>query len=1431
MIRPLCLFAAALGPSILTAGAQTVTIPATTLSNRSTNDTAVGSLFVEKSPLSSVVGYRLKQWSFFDNDSPGLSLVPILFERTAPTTYVIRGIGTARASTGAGVQANLTFGLVSGSDVVQNANYFLGWKDGTNGASNTGVIDFDTVGSPGVDWLSGGHTSFAAGDSKPLNQALARTYSLNGIFAQLNEPPSVTTQPEDKTVIEGSNVSFTITATGDGNLTFQWKKGVDDIPQATAATLSLTNVQTGDAGAYRCVVTGGFGTATSNPATLTVIPPPVVATGGLVINEFVAENKGGFQDEDGDSPDWIEIRNTNPVAVSLTGWRLTDESANLSKWTFPATMMLPGGYLVVFASDKDRAVAGAELHTNFKLTPDGEYLALVKPDGAIAQEFAPAFPKLPDNTSYGIGILYQETGFVTSGASVKWRVPADDSLSLTWKERLFDDTSWTSGPTALGFDTIGTPAGPPVETAGNPVISRPIYDTASGSIFSMESAGFTQTGTVTDWSLYSTVARQITPLILHRGISGTLSVKGIGATRTSTAAAAVQSYPFGLVSGSAAVGPGDFLGWKDGGNGTNGTGTPAWTDGATVTVRWFGQVTSFSIGQDLGAGQTFGRAYSLSATVKGSLANSVATSLQSAMLNVNPSVYVRASFTLDAVPPMDALTLRVKHDDGFIAYLNGTKVAERNPPPAVAWNAAAPSDRSRDDAVAWDEFDLTAHIGLLQTGPNVLAVQGFNSAANSGDFLLLPELKGSKITAQPNRFMLTLTPGADNAPGYDGFVADTRLVPRRGIYSSPQSVTITTTTPDAIIRYTTDGSEPTETTGTLYTGPAPVNATTTLRAIAFKEGMVSTNIDTHTYLFPSQVSAQTNTPAGFDPSWTDYEVDPNVSVTEAQLTSLPSVSLVTARSNLFGANGIYTNSGSRGDFWERAASIEFMVPGDNTTGEQGFQVDCGLKIAGDSSRGHAFTPKHHFLVSFKSAFGPSKLHFPLFPDTSENDFDILELRACSTDSWPVQNGYVHQGEIRWETRRATYLRDQVMRDTMRDLGQPTSHGRYVHLYVDGLYWGLYNLCERLGDGWASEHLGGSKDDYDVIKDYAEVEDGSLTAWNQLMAEVASLPANDTAANTMYQRVMGNNPDGSRNTALPILLDAANLIDYMAAHIYAGAEDWPNHNYWSSRRRDDQSAGWRFHAWDQEISDISLTRTLCIFGPRFEEVNGANSPAIVYDRLRRSPQFRARFQRRLEALMFGGGPLTASACAARWNKRQAEIDQAIVAESARWGDVRKEPPYTRNDWLTEMTWQQAFWTQNHPLAISRFQRVSLYPGDADNDGLPDTWETRRGLNPASNDAALDSDGDGVPNISEFLSDTAPLDASSRFTASVSIEADTATLTFTAAEGRSYAIQRSPDMGSWTTLTTLPAAPAERAIEYHPPAAPGSHFFYRVLTPAP
>ena len=121
------------------------------------------------------------------------------------------------------------------------------------------------------------------------------------------------------------------------------------------------------------------------------------------INEFLAVNNRGLADGDGEATDWIEIYNPGAKAVSLGGWSLTDDAESPDKWPFPNLTLGPRKYLVVFASGKDRT-AGNELHTNFKLNGDGEYLALVQLDAStVATEFTPEYPDQRENISYGAG--------------------------------------------------------------------------------------------------------------------------------------------------------------------------------------------------------------------------------------------------------------------------------------------------------------------------------------------------------------------------------------------------------------------------------------------------------------------------------------------------------------------------------------------------------------------------------------------------------------------------------------------------------------------------------------------------------------------------------------------------------------------------------------------------------------------------------------------------------------------------------------------------------------------------------------------------------------------------------------------------------------------------------------------------------------------
>jgi hypothetical protein len=131
---------------------------------------------------------------------------------------------------------------------------------------------------------------------------------------------------------------------------------------------------------------------------------PSIAVGKLSITEFVADNDGAYLDGDGDAPDWIELHNAGVDPVSTEGLFLTDSASDLTKWMLPDVTIPAGGYLVVFASGKDRRDPHGELHTNFSLSAGGEYLALIDADGSTPlSQFAPEYPRQFYGVAYGTG--------------------------------------------------------------------------------------------------------------------------------------------------------------------------------------------------------------------------------------------------------------------------------------------------------------------------------------------------------------------------------------------------------------------------------------------------------------------------------------------------------------------------------------------------------------------------------------------------------------------------------------------------------------------------------------------------------------------------------------------------------------------------------------------------------------------------------------------------------------------------------------------------------------------------------------------------------------------------------------------------------------------------------------------------------------------
>lgn len=518
------------------------------------------------------------------------------------------------------------------------------------------------------------------------------------------------------------------------------------------------------------------------------------------------------------------------------------------------------------------------------------------------------------------------------------------------------------------------------------------------------------------------------------------------------------------------------------------------------------------------------------------------------------------------------------------------------------------------------------------------------------------------------------SPDANNATGLAGFVQDTTFEPDRGFYAAPIAVAITTETEGAQIRYTTNGSDPSPNSGTLYTGPITISSTTPLKALAYKSGFIPTNIDAHTYLFPADILTQPE----MDP---DVVNDPAYRNTlAADLKAIPSISLSMPNSSLFGGSGIYDNSNQSGIAWERQGSVEFIFP----DGRSDKQLMCGVRMQGGVGRNASF-PKHSFRLLFKRDYGDTKLRFPLFQDATEDaegaveKFDSIILRSGFNNSW-------HRGSSS-EEQRAQYLRDQFIHNSQLAMGQASCHGTFFHLYLNGEYWGLYNSVERPNADFGSSYYGGAKEEWDALNSYPRnVVDGTANAWIQAHA-IANAGVADQAG---YE-------------ALSQYVDIPNLIDYMMVNFYGGNRDWDDHNWYSINHRNSGS-GYKFVCWDAERSLESTT------GDNRTGVGQDNKPSRLYSQLRNNPEFRLQFADRAHKHLFNGGALTTQRTIPRYQVLADYIDRAIVGESARWGDSKRAAPYTRNtEWATERDrLLNSYLPQRTDVTISQLRGANLYP---------------------------------------------------------------------------------------------------------------------------
>ncbi len=967
-------------------------------------------------------------------------------------------------------------------------------------------------------------------------------------------------------------------------------------------------------------------------ALILIMLMPQLGYAQVEISEFMASNEQTLFDEDGEAEDWIELHNNGVTAVNLNGWHLTDDDANLIAWSFPNTTLQADEYLVVFASGKDRAVSNSELHTNFKLKAGGEYLALVLPGGTtVASEFAPEYPQQFEDISYG-GTTYLP--FPTPGAENSSGVDTlEGDLEFGLEHGFFESTQSlpliTNLPNGIIRYTLDGSVPPDDFGCDAPSDGEPwayeYYEGTWTSLPDFDSLTAVETGTTDEVSTNVSVLNQNFALRFTGCVS----------------AAAEGLYTFSTTS----------------------------DDGSQLSVDGDLVIDNASAGG--------------TATVSNEIL------LDKGLHEVVITYYQatgNSELSAEWIAPLRGKTFAVVEDEGILY----------------------PADADSNDFVEL-EFELPSD-GDFTFSP---LVQGPNAGSNSfwvqldDGPLWLYELPTSATFSNVNL-------NNNNAPVIPSLSKGDHTIKFfvREDGARIDSLTISSTTCDGPCEDQVIEAEVEDVSGDFilggldteavpaqgwltYNGPIQIDQTSTVRAIAIQENFLASDIETQSYFFLDDVLTQSPNeenpdgwPAGnINGQDMDYGMDPDIInpdplAVKTSILSLPSISIVTDVDNLMHPNiGIYVNAEEKGRAWERPASIELIDP-DNA--EPGFTIDAGIRIRGGFSRRDQ-NPKHPFRLYFRGSYD-GDLNYPLFDQEGVDNFERMDLRSPNNYSWAQGDG------------RNTFLREVWSRDTQAALGHAYTRSRYYHLFINGQYWGVNMTQERVTKQYGKSYFGGSNGDYDVVKHNRqngyryEASEGFNEAWNEIWAPVAD----ETVTTTEY-------------AFLDQQVDLDNLIDYMLSNAYEGdldgsaswflqanGERWLRGNNWYGLRdRESGQSKWRFFQHDGEHTlDARRVADHDDAIKPHAPFNGVNNPFFeqdylhpywVHGALTSNLEYVQRFKDRVAEVFADGGVLSNEKGLERWLLRKAQVEPAMLAHSARWGDSKRPngTPFTVNDWQTEV----------------------------------------------------------------------------------------------------------------------------------------------------
>ncbi|MBX3409755.1 MAG: CotH kinase family protein [Phycisphaeraceae bacterium] len=660
-------------------------------------------------------------------------------------------------------------------------------------------------------------------------------------------------------------------------------------------------------------------------------------------------------------------------------------------------------------------------------------------------------------------------------------------------------------------------------------------------------------------------------------------------------------------------------------NGTLGTTWTAWN--YSVPAAWLSGLAA--VGFETGTGYE----------------NLISIDVRTQMHTRNSTCYIRVPFTLAQIPEFDRLTLRMKYDDGFIAYINGVRVASANAPAMPAWSSAATQSNPDEAAVLFEDFDVAPMgAGALRVGDNVLAIHGLNRTASNADFLIIPLLEAvSNGDYQPSqyRFFTQPTPGAFNG----ATAAD-----RGPVISLPAHTPQAPAATDAIV-----------VTALVQPGAAPVSAVT-LRyrvnygpevAIPMLDDGASGDGDADDGVFGATIPANIGLP-GQMIRWYISATD-----TASNTGRLPIFASPTQSPEYLGtmyAAPDVTSQLPILHWWVQSAAAAATDSGTRCSlffqGE--FYDNVYVRLRGQSSSGW---PKPHYKFDFNKGF-----YFRASPDFPP----VEEFNLQSTYS---DKAYIRQ-VLSWET--------------YRDSGTTYSEAFPWRIQQNGEFHSVAIFVEQVDDEMLSRN--GLDNDGALYKMF----NTGTSATSSVEKKTRQNEPNDDLAAFLA----GINAESgvSHTRFLFDHVDIPAVINYIAATTLIHDNDHVGKNYYLFR--DTEGSGeWRVIPWDKDLT----------FGRNFGAGGGVLSDGIwastdpyshplfgdrdhpkidgpwnrVIDSVHREPTIRQMYLRRLRSLMDSllqppATPYNQRRYEARADELRNLMNPDVLLDRARWGN-----PYGTN----------------------------------------------------------------------------------------------------------------------------------------------------------